>query len=835
MPETMVNATSMTMTKVKTLHRNEPSLRMDSTELTASSTSTTSGRSLTNLLRSPSSRNSMKSTGSSSDCGGGGGGGGMTDKDDGGVFIYNPRSSFIPGNSPEEIRSAFPRARLSPPKHLYGRQTEKEAIVKAIVGPEVTTATTTAPANRVVLVSGTSGAGKTALVEEATKELLSSSTKNQHVCIRGKYDFSQRQVPYSGITAALRQLCQRYLEPTKEEAEGKGVTITREQKEELRQALGSSAKALESMLPDLAKLIDLEEENSPSSGMDKDASNNGTKSLPATTTVAHLGEAPQRFRFAIQTFFRTVASWNAPYPIVMILDDLQFADAESFRLLESLMETRTTTTTSQKQESSNSRSLVVIGCYRDNEATVLLANWILGLGEKQNSTAHITRVSLSNLTPAATGEMLADVLHMDAADTRDLAAVVHAKTLGNPFFVLEFLKSIQQRNILSFNLMELQWHWNMDELRAKTEATDNVVEHMQRNMQCLPTELYEFLPLAACLGSTFSSHKLEVVLSAFQKDGARKISADHWLGACAELGLILPIGDALYNWVHDKIQEASLSLVPEGELERVQFRVGQVLLANLSKIEIRENILVVVNLLIKGLPTRENMPEEERLVISQLCLEAGHTTMASASFSQAGVYLEAGINFLPDSHWATSGALSLELFTSAAEAASCAGESERIRRCCNEVIAQEDISMTEKFRAYDVLMPFTWGKNKDYEGALEMGLHVLDDLDCRLPKKILMAHVLSGIVKMKRAMKNLGPDAILSHKEMTDHSKIQSMIMLHRLASVAYNLRSPYLALTILKSFNLSLKYGISEYSPGTFALVALILMTQLKVGVLFC
>ena len=123
----------------------------------------------------------------------------------------------------------------------------------------------------------------------------------------------------------------------------------------------------------------------------------------------------------------------------------------------------------------------------------------------------------------------------------------------------------------------------------------------------------------------------------------------------------------------------------------------------------------------------------------------------------------------------------------------------------------------------------SWTKN-DYKTASEMALQVLDQLDCRLPKRGKLFHVLRGILQMKADMRKLGPNAILSPDQMLDTKKIQAMIMLYKLSTSAYVERSLYLPLSILKSYQWSVQYGMSEYSPANFALVGLILMSTLKV-----
>ena len=744
----------------------------------------------------------------------------------GGSMIYEPSTASV-SRRRSKILEGFPKAHLKPPKQLHGREEDTLKLLTAVLfrvdennEEKDNNNHSNRQRNKVVLVSGASGSGKTALVEEilGSKQLVATSKDGDSpACvIRGKFDYSQRQVPYAGITQALRQLCEHYKARN---------TISDQQRQELLEALGGSIDAVKQLLPGFSDLVDLGNQEQREEERHVQGSSTDNERPIETSSGSHLTEASQRFRFGIQNFLWTLATWNSPQGIVMFLDDLQFADLESFQLLESLMDTNA---------APKEARLTLVGCYRDDEQTTMLTSWMDGLISEEEGD--ITRISLSNLSLEATNGLVADVLRMDIDDDKanieELASVVHSKTLGNPFFVMEFLKTLQRSEILSFDIMKLSWSWNKDQLQEETAATDNVIEYMKRQMTSLPKDLCDFLPYAACLGSTFSSRQLDTVFTACQEEGIGwNVTTSYWLEYCVTSGFISPLEyDSLYRWAHDKVQEAAFSLLPPDEVESVQFHVGEILLENQTPIQTRENVLAVASLLIKGQSKRSDMDEQKCLEVAKVCLEAGHTLMISAAFSEAVIYLDAGIMFLPANHWEIDRVLSLELYTSAAESESLAGDGHRIEKYCYEVINQKNASMTEKFRAYDVLITLTWGKKNDYQGASDMAVHVLAELGCKLPKRMQLFHVLSGIIKMKKTMKKFGPDAILSHKEMTEYPKVQSMVMLDRLATVAYQLKSPYLPLAILKSFNWSIKYGISEYSPSAFALVALVLMAQLKV-----
>lgn len=403
--------------------------------------------------------------------------------------------------------------------------------------------------------------------------------------------------------------------------------------------------------------------------------------------------------------------------------------------------------------------------------------------------------------------------------------------------MIQYLKVLQERNILEFSLGLMKWIWSLDEIEAKTEATENVVDLMTKKMDSLPDELREVLPLAACLGSTFTARQLAVVVEEFQhqrgydqaNNAQRALGATSWLQICTEEGFIESVNDdRSYSWVHDKVQEAALALAVKDKVRTIQFRVGDVLLRSLSQEEISSDIFVIVNLLNNGLGTA--LVDKTRLLtMAKLNLEAGEAAIASASFVQASEYLKSGITCLPDDNWTTEYDLSLRLFSAAAEAEYCTGDIERLERHCEEIIAQEDRQISDKFRAYNVLIPSIGNRNRVPE-ACDMLVHVLAELGCTFPKSCQLFFVLRGIMKTKSALKKHKRDNCAMIKEMTDESKIQAMRMLDKLATFGYFMEgSLLLPLAIFKSFRWSLKYGTSEFSPPAFALVAMILIEFLN------
>lgn len=390
-----------------------------------------------------------------------------------------------------------------------------------------------------------------------------------------------------------------------------------------------------------------------------------------------------------------------------------------------------------------------------------------------------------------------------------------------------------------FNLGTMSWTWDLEEIERKTGATENVIDILKNKMKSLPLEVCEVLPLAACLGATFSRRNLCVVLDIFQLErgylraGLSKehLGAAGWLDICVDEGFIVPAGDEHYSWVHDKIEEAALELVLASKLDEIMFRVGSILLEHLSPAEIDENVFVVANLLNKGIDDVANIQKAGRIKIARVNLGAGRAATASASFAKAAIYYRAGIQCLPSNHWEKEYQLSLELFSCAAEAEFCSANIVVMEEHCRVVIAQNDRPMTDKFRAYKLLISTIWDRDVTSEESSKMAIHVLGELGCKLPKKGNIFHVLKGIMALKGTVKRLHSDITILHHEMKDEAKIQAMVLLDQLVTMSYCTGTLHLPIAIFKMRKWSVKYGLSVYSPCAFALVGLILMGTLKVS----
>jgi len=668
-------------------------------------------------------------------------------------------------------------------RKLYGREKDIELLMQEFPTTE----------RSVILVSGESGVGKSALVDK----LESPVNQAGGLYVRGKYDSLFPPAPYSGITAACTGICEHLLENKP----------TSEQLTQLRSVLGSSIHMLFNLLPSLLDLIDL--------GSGKEDSSKG-----AVMSEARVSEAQNRFVYAVKSFLRVIAGWR---PIVMVLDDLQWADKESFGLLECIM------------SDPQLKQFILVGCYRSNEVDEYhsLSIWRRVM-ESTNDRLRFTSLEISNLQMEAVNEMLADVLALDTETTTELSGMVHQKTHGNACFTIQFLNMLSEQNMLEFSSDSGKPAWDTRELETRTKATENVIDLIREKMQKLPDEVGEVLPLAACLGSSFTARTLSAVVEVFHEErhfqrshvSEEKSGTKQWLGTCIRIGFIEKVRKGKYAWVHDKFKEAALALLVPRKLREVQFRVGEVLIRHLSQREISENIFVVTNLLNQGFETKfEDIVDP--LQIARLNLEAGEAAMACASFAQAAVHLQTGIKHLSPNHWTTDYSLSLDLFSSAAEAEYCIGDAASAEERC-DIILEQNRPVTDKVRAYNVLIPLV-GNQNNVHGACEILVEVLKELGCTFPRFGQRLTVMRGVLKLQSDTKKHSPEDFANHKTITDPEKIYALGMLDKLATFSYFTNTLHLPMSILKSFQWTVQYGTTEYSPVAFALGGLTLCVQLK------
>ncbi|MDX2232820.1 MAG: diguanylate cyclase [Leptolyngbyaceae cyanobacterium bins.349] len=668
--------------------------------------------------------------------------------------------------------------RFTLPGKLYGREREVQVLLEACdrVGEG---------ANELMLISGYSGIGKSALVQEIYKPL----TRQRGYFIAGKFDQFQRNIPYSALIQALRSLIRQLL--TSNESE---ITSWQDQ---ILAVLGANAQVLIDVIPELGAVLGPQ---------------------PAVVELSP-PEAQNRFNLLFQSF---ISVFTQPmHPLVMFLDDLQWADSASLKLLQLLL------------SRAESQYLLLIGAYRDNEVD---ASHPLRTAIATLQALHIPihELTLSPLQQAQVETFLADTFYLGTAQAiAPLAELMLEKTHGNPFFMNEFLKSLSSEGLIQFAPQQRQWHWHLEQIQA-AQITDNVVDFMTHKIQKLPAAAQEGLKLAACIGNQFELQTLAIV----HQQTPTKTARDLW--QAVQEGFILPQGkgykllqiedvtleatldqvNVVYSFRHDRIQQAAYLLIPEAEKQQVHWQIGQLLYQGLSIEQREEHIFDLVNHLNKGVTLIKDALQLEEL--AKLNLIAGKKAKASTAYDQSLNYLLTGIQCLQATGWQQHYDLMLTLHHTAVEAAALATNFEQMEQLIATTLHQGK-TLLDQVPVYVVRIQSLMSRERLLE-AIQQGLKLLQRFNVRLPANPGKPQIFLELINTKRVLLGKSTAQLLDLPEVTNPQVIASIQVLSSIISATYLALPNAFPLIVFKQVQLSSKFGNAPESAFAYATYGLIL-----------
>ena len=688
-----------------------------------------------------------------------------------------------------------------------------------------------------VLISGDSGTGKTTLAET----LLNPVTQRVGgLFVKGKFDIYRRNEPYSGIAGACREICGRIMSLLKREScrsddhnkrsecESNSWIQFQTILEVLVSKLGmENIRLLIHIIPELSEIV-------------------GEKLLVVAENVDVLNNNDAtagngaRLNYAFRIFMQVVA--NRLGPLVIFLDDIQWADTASIELLPVLL------------TGSDISNFMIIGAYRSNEVkddddhpfSKLITEMKLNNTDSatNNHEFNLTEIKLGNLTELQTNEMIMKVLSIDEPDTTiGLAKVCHKRSHGNIFSLLVFLDMLQMEGLLQYNLGLFRWDWDEQTILSQSAATANVVDVLTQKMKLLPSSARLGLSVAACLGYCFKPSILDTVLRALFANRCLNNSStplqttadpsDESLQDPDETLEMLILGERegfleiendglTYRWIHDKVQEAAMSLVPLDDLPKLKAQVGSALVHELREEELAPYLFTVVNLLHEqGIPKIE----VERVQLANLALQASKRASEASAFESAAKYVAIGLEALPTNAWANYYELTLDLYSTAAETASILGQKEDLEKYYAEVLSRTSSRLVDKFRVYHSMINFLSGALGKPLEAMKIIILILAQLGVSFPKHKIprLMGTVSRFWALKKALSSVRREHIESLPTMKDSRQLEIMRLLDKLFLAAYLGKSDLIVMSVLASTRMTLENGLSEYSAPAFAELALL------------
>ena len=650
-------------------------------------------------------------------------------------------------------------------KKLYGRESEIERLMQEFEG-------VSAGCSELVLIGGYSGVGKTALVKELQKPI----TANRGMFSLGKCDQFNADQPYFVFIQALRLLMRQLLSLD---------TLTRDKwQQHLQTKLGSNISVLIELIPELQTLFG--------------------ESIVAPETLSAL-ENENRFLLTLCQF---VAAFSRDgEPLVLFLDDLQWADSASLKLIEKLL--------------LQPNCLMIIGAYRDNE--VDSTHLLMAAKQRiQDSQIKLCELSLKPLSRINIQHLIADSLWLEPSKVKPLATICSQKTQGNPFFVNQFLLMLSEEGHIFYDYHLGQWGWYIEQIENMS-ATSNVVELMLGKLIKLPADTIEIMKFAANLGSKFSLQKLQIVSQLSLQQTYQHL----W--PMIKQGFILPLDEhyrfesddkllaqAKFAFLHDKVQQAAYQMISPAELADFKWQSGNRLLKATASEELDAGIFEIVEQLNAGINSANSI-EREQLV--QLNIQAADKAKRSSAFSSARQLLHNAYR-LEDS---ASREQRLTIYLSLAEMSYMTGDFDfaqslypKAMQVTEDALQKVSVYATQTAQ-YQIQGRFIEAIEIQKMGLSALGIKIPDE------QSLVFERFMQGFENIDQLIADQPISELLDRGQMTDPQQDAAMHLLKGMWYASY--LSGQTSLNLLSSIlmtEMSLKYGHNDISPFAYVNYAL-------------
>ncbi|MGB3514097.1 MAG: AAA family ATPase [Microcoleaceae cyanobacterium] len=702
--------------------------------------------------------------------------------------------------------------RFSIPEKLYGRQAEVKSLLDAFervaIPPESPHQSQRAASSgfpltkgdgrgissgggsEIMLVAGFSGIGKTAVINEVQKPIV----RQRGYFIKGKFDQFQRNIPFSAFVEAFRDLMGQLLSETETQLE--------EWKTKILSALGKNGQVIIEVIPELEYIIG---------------------SQPAVAELS--GTAAQnRFNLLFLKFIQIFTTKE--HPLVIFLDDLQWADTASLKLMQLLMSDQ------------NSKYLLLLGAYRDNEVSPTHP-LILTLEEITKNSAIVNTITLGALKLTFDlNPLVAETLHCSLELAFPLTELVYQKTKGNPFFITQFLKALHEEGLITFNYEAGYWECDITQVRLLS-ATDDVVEFMASRLQKLSPATQEVMKLAACIGNKFNLETLAIV----SEKSVTETATNLW--EALQEGLILPVtevykfyfteesnistpfttieADASYKFLHDRVQQAAYLLIPETQKQVTHLKIGKLLLENIPEAERQEKIFDIVNQLNYGVDLISHLTEREQL--AELNLIASRKAKASTAYNATVDYLNIGLELLTTNSWETNYELTLALYLEAAEARYLIGDYEQMEQLA-QIVQQQAKNLLDQVPVFIAKIQAKFAQYQFFKG-IDLAIVVIKDLGLELSPRPEEADLLSGLEELQLFLSDRSTEDLKQLPKMTNPEKLALMQILGLIGAASFISGSSLWSSIVFALITLSVKWGNTPASAYGYSCYGIMLWSQ--------
>ena len=653
--------------------------------------------------------------------------------------------------------------KLQIPSKLYGREKEKKILLDTFHRAAKNF-------SELIFIHGYTGTGKTTLVNELRKDVL----KANGYFISGKYEELNRNIPYTGFLMAARDFIRQILLGKAEEIEI--------WKDKILNNLGQNAKLIINEIPEVeiitGKMEDIEE-------LDDQESNN-------------------RFHLALKNFIQLFQ--DPSHPILIFLDNLQWADSSSLKLLEYF--------TLQMQ----TKHILLVCSYQNTEANLYYTVKIF-IQEVKEKYSQVQDIKINNLKIEDINNLVSDTINYPQEKCLELSDLIYQKTSGNPFFVNEFLKLIYLEQYLQPVEKPgkgFEWRWNKEQIR-NLNISDNLADIVTSNLKLLHPNTEVLIQIASCLGNSFTSEILSLLT------GENKFEIEESLISAVTSGLIIVSGDT-YRFLHEKLQFAAYSLLNEKKKYQLHAKIASSLLNKPIDFDIRDDIFTITNHLNLG---KDFLPNDlPKLKASELNMEAGKKAKSSAAYEVALNYFINGIHFIEayseENNFNKHKYLKVNFYLEAAECGYLLNKQDVMEEYLSKTLNETD-DLIIKARVSEIKNKYLITSGNP-SLAIQNTIELLRELGINFPTNPNIVHVLISLIKVQNILRKKTFQELSSYKTATDTKFIVAMKLISIIGSAAYFASPNLLPLLILENVYLSLKCGYSPFTPFSFSAYGIIL-----------
>jgi predicted ATPase/signal transduction histidine kinase len=629
-----------------------------------------------------------------------------------------------------------------------------------------------------VLIYGNSGMGKTSLVNEIHKPLVGENG----YFISGKFEQLHRQVPYAPIMHAFQSLIRQIMTES--------PILIQRWKEKLEQELTGNIAMLTTMIPELKWLLGEQTYENESLSSD----------------------TQKQFLFTFQQFVNIFAAKN--HPLVLFLDDLQWADLASLELIEYLV------------TQGNCQYLMLIGAYRDNEVGVTHP-LLKTIQRVREADIPIKEVPLHTLGKENIQEWVEDSLMDRGEHVADLSAFLHRITQGNPLYMKQLLQSYYEDGYLLLEPNKGKWIADIKRITDKPVKED-IVDFIVERIRMLPKSTQHLLRLSSCIGNKFNLKTLSIISGS----SYREASDDLW--PALEAGLIIPNG-VIYQWVfpeeenlliendppayrflHDKVQQAIYSTMTKEEQEQAHVTIGRLLV--MSSHHIEDQLFTIVkhfNL------SKRLLNDHEILQVTEWNIDAGERAKASAAFQEALKYFETAKKLISD-NWKEYYPLTFRFMKGLGECQYLTSQFEKAEKTFNDILLHAQ-SPYEKLEIYNLKITLYTHVHR-VKDAVKSGIEGLRLFGIHLPENPGMAAIIKEYVQTKLALNGKSKEDLLNFPEITNKDQYLILQTFISMNGPAFHANQNLATLLMLRALRFTLKNGLTDISALVFNNYSLIL-----------